>query len=130
MSNNRLDDQSFLRFDPFAISYWPVVSNEALASLPRKLASCAASATQEYLDFLGRRAQADLEFMSAIPRCRTAPEFWQTYSSFWMRAFGDYQRQYADWTNRWRSLASESSAACATTAKEAETRRRKQIWAA
>jgi hypothetical protein len=130
MMNNRLDDPTFLRFDPFAISYWPLASSETLASFPVKLSSYMASATQAYLAFLGRRVLADLEFMSAIPRCRTAPEFWQTYSTFWIRAADDYQREFADWTNRHRALVFDNSPAYATTVKETESRRRRPISAA
>ena len=119
---NERENKPF-QFEPFAIQPWSGIMGQAVTDLPGKFCDSGFSATRGYLDFMSQRTRAGLELAAALPRCRTPVEFWQTLSGFWARAANDYQREFVELTNRWRSMSSASAeviASCTERARGAQ----------
>jgi hypothetical protein len=115
---NERENKPF-QFEPFAIQPWSGMMGQAVTDLPGKFCDSGFSATRGYLDFLSQRTRADLELAAALPRCRTPVEFWQTLPGFWLRAANDYQREFVELGNRWRSMTSENAEAITSYAERA-----------
>ncbi|WP_414463626.1 phasin family protein [Hyphomicrobium sp. DY-1] len=67
------------------------------------------SANRQYFQFLNRRIQADVEFLTSLARVRKPEEYWQAWTSYWMRATNDYQCEFAEVSKYWQTAASEGA---------------------
>jgi hypothetical protein len=92
----------------------PVV--EAISAWNAKIWLSAATANGEYMDFLKRRAKADLAFTQALADCKCPADVWRTYSDFWTNAASDYRREFGQLTSQWNAVTAESAAALAACA--------------
>jgi hypothetical protein len=84
---------------------------EAVSAWNAKLWLSAASANGEYLNFLNKRAKADLIFTQSLTGCKSPADVWRTYSEFLACAANDYREGLNDLTSRWKAVTEESTTA-------------------
>lgn len=121
----------------FAMPYWPVLAPdawqpivEAMSNWNGKLWTTLAATNGEYLDFLNKRAKAELNLARTLSSCRTPADVWQTYSGFWAAAASDYQMEFGALAKRWTATTTDGASVIADCTKGlAEVRNRPQLAA-
>lgn len=84
---------------------------EAVSAWNAKLWLSAATANGEYMNFLNKRAKADLIFTQSLTGCKSPADVWRTYAEFLACAANDYREGLNDLTSRWKAVTDESTAA-------------------
>jgi hypothetical protein len=90
-------DSDVSKMFPFDAQTVAEIADPALAAastFQRGMVASTIACQREWLGFMNRRWQENLEFPGKLARCRTIPEFQQAYFDYWTRVADQYTGEF------------------------------------